>query len=94
MPENFTDRLMIRVEKRHAARRVWNEFLIKTLIAFVLLLLISGLIFLPEFSHQKAQAHRLLENRTLLIYTGVIILFTYIADQLVLRYFLNVKKRG
>ncbi len=93
IPADFTDRLMGIVEKRKAARQVWNEFLIKTLIALALLILISGLIFLPEFSHQKEQAQQLLENRTLLIYAGIIILFTYTADQLILRYFLRVRKR-
>jgi len=94
MPDTFTDQLMVKVEKRQNARIVFNEFLIKTAIAAGLLLLISLLIFLPEFSDQKQQALELLRNRRLLISAGIIILFTYTADQLVLRYLMKTRKRG
>jgi hypothetical protein len=84
---------MVKGEKRQNARIVFNEFLIKTAIAAGLLMLISLLIFLPEFNDQKQQAIGLLKNRQILISAAVIILFTYTADQLVLQYFLKTRKR-
>lgn len=93
MPDTFTDKLMVKVEKRQNARIVFNEFLIKTAIAAGLLMLISLLIFLPEFSDQKQQAIGLLKNRQILISAAVIILFTYTADQLVLQYFLKTRRK-
>jgi len=93
MPDTFTDKLMVKVEKRTNARIVFNEFLLTTAIAAGLLMLISLLIFLPEFNDQKQQAIGLLKNRQILISAAVIILFTYTADQLVLQYFLKTRKK-
>jgi hypothetical protein len=94
MPDTFTDKLMVKVEKRQNARIVFNEFLIKTAIAAGLLMLISLLIFLPEFSDQKQMAIDQLKNPQALIYAAVVVLFTYTADQLVLRYLMKMRKRG
>ena len=94
IPDSFTDKLMARIERRVAAKQVLGEFLLKAAISVLLIAFASGVVFIPAFGDFLDTITGLAEHRVAILYITIIIAFTLLFDQVILRFMLRISHPG
>jgi len=97
MPDTFTERFMQRLEKRIALRDILFDFGLKVIV-MVGVLMVLCMVFIFVYWGKEIQDNELvqylLENIVPIAMLLIGIIFTFIIDQVLLRYFLRRRNLG
>lgn len=94
MSDNFTDKLIHKIEKKLALREVLINFCLKILIISSALGLVFSILFLCNIGNTKNLLSTLLENWQFITIVLIPGLFIFIADQIFIKYFLRKAKHN
>lgn len=91
IPDNFTDRFISRVQQRVLWREVISEFSVKITVVAASLLVFAAIFYFVAVEDSGRVISFLSERWMAITSISIVLVFTFFADQVFLRYFL--KKR-